>query len=163
MNIKFRKSIKEDIPFINELFIEMVKTVNEKMISEGIKPYENLDSGYEKGYLDNFYLNDDKVIFVALDNEKIIGFISVCNEKEYIYLDDYSVSEKYRGKKIGSKLMEMAFEHALYLGIYDILTHVESANKSSIAFYTKKGFDIVEMQGHRLLIKKNLQNIKTMI
>ena len=59
--------------------------------------------------------------------------------------------------------MEMAFEHALYLGIYDILTHVESANKSSIAFYTKKGFSIVEMQGHRLLIKKNLQNIKTMI
>lgn len=35
-NIVFRRSVKEDIPYINSLFIEMIKTVNARMRKEGI-------------------------------------------------------------------------------------------------------------------------------
>ena len=155
-NTIIRRSVKEDISYINELFIQMVKTVNKRMKNEGVEPYTDLEKGFEDNYLDTFYVSDDNVIFVAEDKGKVIGFISINNHKEYgyIYLDDYCVSEEYRGKGIGSKLMDMAFKYAGEQEIDQIITHVESANKESIEFYKNKGFKLVEEQGHRLLIRK---------
>lgn len=157
-NINYRRSIKKDIPAINNLFIEMVNTVNNRMKKGGIEPYTDMTNGFESGYLDSFYINDNNLIFIAEDGDKVIGFISVnCyKEKGYIYLDDYSVSEKYRGKGIGSKLINMAFDFAKEQKISQVLTHVEIANKESIEFYKKRGFELVEKQGHRLLIEKKL-------
>ena len=156
MDILYRKSVIEDIPYINELFIEMLKTVNERMIKKGIEPYEEV--GFDEGYLETFYNNDDKVIFVALDNKKIVGFLSICKYKDenYIYLDDYCVNKDYRGKGIGSHLMNMAFEYAKEKKIDCIKTHVEDANTESINYYNNKGFVEKEKEGHRLLIYKKI-------
>lgn len=155
-SITYRKSIKEDIPAINNLFIEMVKTVNARMERGGVNPYTDFEQGFEPGYIDNFYVNDDRLIFVAEDEGKVIGFLSVINKKELqtIYLDDYCVNDSYRGKGIGSKLMNMSFEFAKQQGYDQVITHVESANTESIEFYWKKGFKLVQEQGHRLLIRR---------
>jgi ribosomal protein S18 acetylase RimI-like enzyme len=155
-NIIYRKSVKEDIPFINNLFIEMIKTVNKRMEIAGIDPYKELEKGYEEGYLEQFYLDDTKVIFVAEHNNIVVGFISLCKEDGYIYIDDYSVSETYRGKGIGSTLLDMSIDRIKKLGINLIKTHIESANKESREFYKNKGFKLLEEQGHRLLIEKEL-------
>ena len=157
-NIVFRKSIKEDIPTINALFIKMVEEINRKMVNEGVEPYTNLENGFEENYLDSFYENKDNIIFVAEHNNKVIGFLSVNNYKEdgYIYLDDYYIREEYRGKGIGSELMNMAISYAKEDHVDRIMTHVESANKSSIDFYKNRGFQTEEVQGHRLFIKKAL-------
>lgn len=157
-NIVFRKSIKEDIPTINALFIKMVEEINRKMVNEGVEPYTNLENGFEEDYLDSFYENEDNIIFVAEHNNKVVGFLSVNNYKEdgYIYLDDYYIREEYRGKGIGSELMNMAIAYAKEDHVDRIMTHVESANKSSIDFYKNRGFQTEEVQGHRLFIKKTL-------
>ncbi|MBQ1372155.1 MAG: GNAT family N-acetyltransferase, partial [Oscillospiraceae bacterium] len=44
------------------------------------------------------------LIFTAEHNGKIIGVLSINNYKEngYIYLDDFCVSEEFRGKVSGS-------------------------------------------------------------
>ena len=158
INIKYRKSVKNDVSEINNLFIEMVKHVNNKMIDNGITPYEQLENGYEDGYLDKFYVDDNNVIFVAEHNNNIIGFISLClyKEESYVYVDDYCVKEEYRGYGIGSKLMEMAVIYAKEKEIRLILTHVESTNKDAIDFYFNKSFELQEKQDNRLLIKKSL-------
>ena len=155
-NITFRKSIKKDIPTINSLFIEMVKTVNSRMERSGINPYTNYDQGFEPGYLDKFYINGDRIIYVAEDEGKVIGFLSVINKKDLqtIYLDDYCVNDSYRGKGIGSRLLNMSFDFAKQQGYDQVITHVESANAESIEFYRKKGFKLVQKQGHRLLIRR---------
>ena len=155
-NIIFRKSVKEDIPYVNNLFIQMVRTVNERMKKSGVEPYTDFENGFEDNYLDKFYVDDSNVIFIAEDNNKVIGFISVINHKDYkyIYLDDYCVSEEYRGRGIGSKLIDKAFDFAKEHQIDQVITHVENANKESIEFYKHKGFKLVEEQGHRLLIRR---------
>ena len=61
-NITYRKSIREDIPSINSLFIEMVKTVNDRMERGGVNPYTDFEQGFEPGYLDNFYITGDGVV-----------------------------------------------------------------------------------------------------
>jgi len=158
-NIIYRCAVKEDIKSINNLFIELIETVNKRMIRENIKPYDELLNGYEDGYLDTFFDNDERIIFVAEDDKKIIGYLSLCIYKElnYIYLDDYSVSEKYRGRGIGSNLLNMAIEYANKLNIDNLKTHVESANLESRKFYKKKGFELVEKQENRLLISMKIK------
>ena len=127
------------------------------MLKEGIEPYTDLENGFEENYLDRFYLDDTNLIFVAENNGKVVGFLSVNSYKEngYIYLDDFCVSEECRGKGIGSELMNMAFAFAEKQQISQILTHVESANKESMSFYKNRGFQLAEAQGHRLLIKNS--------
>ena len=157
-NTLFRRSVKEDIPYINSLFIQMVKTVNARMLNEGIEPYTDLENGFEENYLDRFYVDDNNLIFVAESNGDVIGFLSINNHREngYIYLDDFCVSEECRGQGIGCALIQMAFAFAEEQQINQILTHVESANKESIEFYKNRGFQLIEAQGHRLLIRKEV-------
>ena len=126
------------------------------MLNEGLAPYTDLENGFEENYLDKFYIDDTNLIFAAEYSGKVIGFLSVNNYKEngYIYLDDFCVSEDFRGKGIGTELIRMASDFAKEQQVGRILTHVESANKESIAFYKNRGFQPVETQGHRLLIRK---------
>lgn len=161
MPIIYRDATKEDIIAINNLFIELVKTVNKRMEKENIEPYKKLENGLNNNAWNEFFKNDDKKIIVAEDNNKVIGFLSVINHKDYVYLDDYCVNNDYRGKGIGSKLMSMADEYARKKNINKINTHVESANHESIDFYMNKGFKIQEKQGHRLLITKEVPLMKT--
>lgn len=158
MQIKYRIANKNDSQEINNLFIEMIKTVNARMEKEGIEPYTDLLKGYEDGYLDEFYINEDKIVFVAEDNDKVVGFLSVCmyKKKNYIYLDDYCVNSNYRGYGIGTKLMNMSIDYANKFNIKNIRTHVESANHESIIFYENKGFRVVEKEKSRILINKEL-------
>ena len=97
---------------INELFIEMIKTINRRMIEDGVEPYTELENGYEDGYLDTFYVDDNRVIFVADNGEKVIGYLSTVIHDNYLYLDDYCVSEKFRGYGIGSNLIKLSEEFA---------------------------------------------------
>lgn len=108
MDIIYRRAKKEDNNSINNLFIEMIKTVNQRMINDGIEPNLNLENGYEEGYLDTFHIDDNRVIFVALDQDKVIGFLSVVKNGNYLYLDDYCVTANYQGLGIGSNLIKMA-------------------------------------------------------
>lgn len=157
MNITFRKSITEDQSEVNNLFIELVKTVNERMIKNGMEPYLGMENGFEKGYLDRFYKDDGNIIYVATDEDKIVGFISITDHRDenFIYLDDYCVNHLYRGQGIGIKLMDLAFEFARMQRVEEVKTHVVSTNFESIEFYKKYGFQIVEEEGKRLLIKKD--------
>ena len=155
MNITYRKAIVSDKDSINNLFIEMVKTVNDRMIREGIEPHKELENGYSDE-LDKYFIDDNNLIFVACDEDKIIGFISmnVFKDLDYIYIDDYSVSNRYRGLGIGSKLMEMVFKYADDNNISTIKGHVESANHESMDFYKKRGFVVEKQEDNRLLIRR---------
>ena len=160
MPIIYRYADKKDIKEINNLFIELVLTVNKKMIKEGIEPYKELEKGLDDNYWNEFFTKEDRKILVAEDNGNVIGFLSLCINKEYkyLYLDDYCINEKYRGKGIGSKLMDMAVDYAKKNKINNIGTHVESANHEAREFYKKKGFKLYKEEGYRLLINKSLMN-----
>ncbi len=64
--IIYRRSVRADSNDINNLFIEMIKTINKRMVLNGDVSYNALENGYEDGYLDRFYKDDSRVIFVAV-------------------------------------------------------------------------------------------------
>ena len=104
MEYTIRKASRNDENRICELFVEMLQTI-----------YNTKDvKGYEDGDLDHYFEDNENTIFLAESDNEVIGFISVevhREEHEYIYLDDFSVSDKYRGNGIGNALLKEAEEY----------------------------------------------------
>ena len=148
MNYKIRNAVQTDEKKICELFLEMLKT---------IYGTENVE-GYKEGDLNRFWNGGEDRIFVAEDN-KVIAFISVevhREAKNYIYLDDFSVTENYRNKGIGSQLLHTAEAFAAEQNIPTLILHVEKINCSAMRFYERSGFSIYKDDGNRYMLKKDI-------
>ena len=133
---------------IRELFLEMMQS---------IFPKENV-KGYPDDYLNRFWGESEDRIYVA-DVGEVIAFLSVEVHHEpvsYIYLDVFSVTESYRNKGIGTKLISMAESYAREKGISSVFLHVEKTNRSAIRLYTRSGYSLYKDEGHRILLKKEL-------
>ena len=88
------------------------------------------------------------ITYIYHENEKIKGFVSVCNNT----LAAIFVSPKMQGKGIGRQLMNKAKEISS-----DLNLSVYKENQKSVDFYRKCGFSIVKEQvdkhtGHPELI-----------
>ncbi len=149
MNWTLGKAEKKDSNRINELFIEMLQTIY----------HTDQVNGYAEGDLDRFFDGRDEWISIAIDDEdNIIAFLSIevhHEEEEFIYLDDLSVTKRYRDNGIGTKLIRNAEAYATEINIHTILFHVEKSNAEAFKLYRHLGYEIYEDQGNRyLMIKK---------
>ncbi len=149
MNYIFGKAEQKDSNRINELFIEMLQSIY------------NTDqvNGYSDGDLDRFFDGRDEWISIAMDEEKIIAFLSIevhHEEEEYIYLDDLSVTKQYRNNGIGTKLIRNAEAYANEINIHTVCLHVEKSNVAAYRLYERLGYKIYEDQGSRYLMSKNI-------
>ena len=150
MDYTFRKAEKKDSEKINQLFIEMMQTIR------GTKQA----NGYPDGYLNKFFDSRDEWIAVAVDNGNIIAFLSIevhHEDKEYIYLDDLSVTKEYRNKGIGTKLIKTAESYAKEINIPTICFHVEKTNTNAFRLYQRLGYNIYQDQQTRYLMIKHLE------
>ncbi len=146
MNYALRKATENDAAEINLLFIEMMNTIDR---TDGSK-------GYESGYLNRYFTDSDDRIYVAETDSGIVGFLSVeAHRKEgFLYLDDFSVTKKFRGFGIGTSLMKKAEEYAKEIGVLSIALHVEKSNTDACRFYQRFGYTVKKDEGNRLFMKK---------
>ena len=148
MAYRIRKAIPEDEQRIRELFIEMLQTI-----------YQTEDvEGYESGCLDRYWTNGEERILVAEDGS-VVAYLSIEVHHEpdadFIYLDDLSVTESYRGLGIGSALIHEAEVYAQEIGIQHILFHVEKSNTEAFRLYEKLGYKVFRDDGNRYMMKKD--------
>lgn len=145
-----RESIPSDEKSIRLLFQEMLKTI-----------YKNDEvEEYPQGYLDKFWDNNNKdLIYVVEDNNQVIAYLSIevhQEETTYLYLDDFSVTNLYRNKGIGTSLIKESEEYAKSLNINTILLHVEKNNELAYNFYKRLGYIIYKEENNRYLLKKDI-------
>ena len=148
MEIQIRQAVPADEGSIRALFVEMLRTIYR---TEAVK-------GYADGDLDRFWRGGEDRIYVA-EEEDVVAFLSVevhREEKDYIYLDDFSVAEAHRNRGIGSRLLLSAEACAQALGIPAILLHVEKTNRSAARLYGRMGYAVYRDDGDRLLMKKDV-------
>ena len=149
MDILIRKAEDKDSNAINSLFIEMLFSV-----------YGTTDgAGYEEGYLERYYNDTGDTILIAEDGDLPVGFLSVQihdGPPQYIYLDDFSVTESYRSMGIGTALMDRAEAYAAEKGISAILLHVERSNNRAAALYGRRGYRQFRDDGDRTLLVKDI-------
>lgn len=148
MEWKIRKAARNDEPVIRALFIEMLQTIYSK---------QDVD-GYEDGYLDKFFDGREDWICVAETGGSVAAYLSIEVHREqenFIYLDDLSVSARYRSHGIGTELINAAERFAVETGIPTIVFHVEKSNRSAFRLYERLGYSIMSDEGTRLrMVKK---------
>lgn len=149
MEWKIRKAVKEDENRIRELFLEMLQTI-----------CHNQDvRGYEAGYLDKFFEGGEDWICVAEEDNAVIAYLSIEMHREretYVYLDDLSVSEKYRGNGIGTELIQTAEKFAEENAVSTIVFHVEKSNAAASRLYKRLGYSVLNEEGsqYRMIKEK---------
>ena len=131
--INIRLATLFDKNAINELFIQMIKFVNNQNKKQGVIVDEELfKNGYEEGYLDEFFASSNKCIVVAELDSKVIGYLSIIyytNENNsYLYLDDFCVDSNYRNRGIGTKLIEWIINYAKENDFDNLKLHVDANN-----------------------------------
>lgn len=147
MEWKIRKAVKEDEVKIKELFIEMLQTIYSE---------QNVD-GYEDGYLDKFFEVHEDWICVAEVNDSVVAYLSIevhHEQEKFIYLDDLSVSKKYRSNGIGTKLIRTAERFAEETDISTIILHVDKSNSSAFNLYKRLGYSIMNDEDTRFKMIK---------
>ncbi len=86
------------------------------------------------------------VLYLAFDNNYPCGFVGgyieedIENQKDYFRIDSLVVTEKYRGLRVGSNLVEKIELHARNVGQSKIGLGVLSGNVSAYKTYQKLGF-----------------------
>ena len=149
MEYKIRTAVQADEERIRELFLEMLRTIYR---TDDVK-------GYGEGDLDRFRSESQDRIYVAEDRE-VVAFLSVevhHDPVDHIYLDDFSVTEAYRNKGIGSALIRTAESYAGQTGSQAVILHVEKTNTSAMRFYERMGYSIFRDDGDRYLLKKDIE------
>ncbi len=86
----------------------------------------------------------DNYNFVALIDGEIVGTLTLHTQRKLIrdggisgFIEDVAVKEKYRGKNIGSMLVQKGIEKAREIGCYKIIL---SCFPERVSFYEKNGF-----------------------
>lgn len=130
---------KEDLPLLNILLKELINALESKHeINENL-----IYSIYtEIGKYPDMYMN-----YVALDDDKMIGFLSMVYYKTFLHkggtalINELIVAESHRNKGIGKMLIEKAIQSAKSRGMDEIEVGTEVTNIRAQNFYKKTGFN----------------------
>ncbi|SDB59846.1 Acetyltransferase (GNAT) domain-containing protein [Ruminococcaceae bacterium FB2012] len=87
--------------------------------------------------------SDKYITYVALDNDKVVGFIGLLRQLNgpYMILDMMQVSSEYRGQGIGRRLFEAGKNEARKNGA-EALYISACSSQETIAFYRAMGSDL---------------------
>ena len=87
--------------------------------------------------------SDEYITYIALDNDKVVGFIGLLRKLSgpYMILDMMQVSSECRGQGVGRKLFEAGKEEARKAGA-EALYISACSSEETIAFYRAMGSDL---------------------
>ena len=140
-NFSTRLAYSEDIPamvqFLGELF-----TIEDDFSVNAEKQFRGLELLLEHSHC---------VVLVAELNNDVVGMITLQRVistaiGEYVgIIEDVVVSQNYRGRGIGTKLLAVAIEEAEQRGWKRLALGVDLRNTKAIEFYQKQGFTTSHM------------------
>ncbi len=144
--IKIRNATVDDSKRISEILeqIAALHSENRPDIFSGAK------GKYNAGELKKILKNPDKPVLVAVDGEgEILGyaFCVLCvnkkttlgRERKILYVDDLCVDKAFRGRGVGTLLMDRCVELAREHGCNNVELNVWGFNKKALAFYENYG------------------------
>ena len=91
----------------------------------------------------NKICSDEYITYIALDNDKVVGFIGLLRKLSgpYMILDMMQVSSECRGQGVGRKLFEAGKEEARKAGA-EALYISACSSEETIAFYRAMGSEL---------------------
>lgn len=94
---------------------------------------------YREFIIDELRSNPD-LSFVAIDGEKVVGYVQGDIRGALAALEDLAVAEAYHGKGIGSQLLSVELEALKKRRAKVVISEVHYKNARAIPFYYRHGF-----------------------
>ena len=146
MKLKIRKSDPDDASVLADLWHEMAAFHAKQGAYWRIKP--NCKKGYI-AYMQEVAKSRDKVVFVAEDSGKPVGFIlaqlssraRIFVEKDHGLIVDLAVTKDYRREGVGAKLFHRAIRWFKTKGVKTVEVRVSIANPLATDFWRKMDFE----------------------
>lgn len=154
--MQIRRATLTDIDGINKLLYEVHKVHSDKrpdLFKVGSKKYTNEE-------LAKIIVDDNRPIFVYVDNDDILGYtfcVFIKNNSNSLtdiltlYIDDLCVDENARGKKVGTSLYNYVLQFAKDAGCYNVTLNVWACNNSALKFYEKCGLSVQKIGLEKIL------------
>lgn len=139
MEYTIRNATKNDMPQVLNLI---------KALAIFEKEPDAVEVTIEDLQKDGFGNNPAFHCFVAEVNNKIEGIALIYNrystwKGKALHLEDLIVSENMRGSGLGTALLDEVIKHAHKLGVKRVNWEVLDWNEPAIAFYEKKGANVM--------------------
>jgi ribosomal protein S18 acetylase RimI-like enzyme len=138
IHITVREAKKSDLPVIESLIKELIKTISNQ---KGIDIQHAVDNC-------KMLINDPHVCFLVAElNKTIVGFINVTIRKTMLHqglsglIDELIVAKEFRGKSIGNQLVLATISKCRQLGCCECEVSTEKTNINAREFYQKCGFE----------------------
>ena len=154
--MQIRRAKLTDIDGINKLLYEVHKVHSDKrpdLFKVGSKKYTNEE-------LAKIIVDDNRPIFVYVDNDDILGYafcVFIKNNSNSLtdilslYIDDLCVDENARGKRVGTSLYNYVLQFAKEAGCYNVTLNVWACNNSALKFYEKCGLSVQKIGMEKIL------------
>ncbi len=148
---------------LNNINMDLVLTVREvrkittdvsPMVDVIFKNFEYLtkfpDLKHNKSEIRRLLLNRDMMGLFVYHNNKMVAYLvgehMRLSDGRYVYYISYMyVSPKYRGKKIGSQILNMLMDKCKQNNMRYIVLTCDRADKRVCEFYIKRGFKVDSM------------------
>ena len=146
MTLNIRKAIDLDISDIITLYHELMDYEMGLLKPDMLEIQLNWESKKTREEIETVMNDPAKIIFLAEndDNETvgfIVGAVSKGIQDNEGLLDIY-IMEQYRGKGIGTELMDTIFDWFRSENCKSVMINAYSDNKKAIEFYKKYGLEL---------------------
>ena len=137
-NIIIRKVTFSDLPIVSELIYEMPDSLTRK---------DNVDVNIAVKNYHNILRDGNSHMLLAEVDNRIVGFVNFSIRQTLLHkgysglVDELVVTNDFRDKDIGSKLLDAAIKECKNLGCCEVEVCTESSNISAVQFYKGYGFD----------------------
>lgn len=144
-----RPAATKDIPQIMNLLTQVLKVHNagrpDLFKPSGMK--------YTEDEIANILADDNLPVFVCTDdNDNVIchAFCQIIDRPDRtcaypyktLFIDDFVVDEKFRGKGIGKQMYSFLKNYAGENGFYNITLHAWECNPGAVSFYNNIGMKV---------------------
>ncbi len=149
--MQIRRVAEKDIDRINELLGQVLE------IHAGIRPdiFIPGTTKYTNAELEEMMKDDDKPIYVAVDDEDYVMGYAFCQIRKQpfsnnmiqfdtMFIDDLCVDAELRGRHVGEALFVFVKEEAKRRNCYDVTLNVWEGNDCARHFYDKMGLKVKE-------------------
>ena len=123
-----------------------------------------LGSGYHKNkkfnpfpMLNEIFRNKKEKIFLAVENNLIVGYIAIREENKEVEITLLAVLKKYQRKGIGRKLLEYVLKLARKKKFKQVILEVRKDNSRAIKLYKKFDFVVVKSRKVNKIVKLKIK------
>ncbi|MED0986976.1 GNAT family N-acetyltransferase [Bacillus paramycoides] len=105
-------------------------------------------------WLQKMMTSSSHQIYRALIDEKVIGTITVTEQKHSTTLSGFAVHPSYQGKGYGKEILSYMVHTLITKGVSTIELEVETKNNNALKLYTQCGFEIMTKYDYYGLLEK---------